>query len=81
MLVAVVSAIVHIVVDGKGANDIFCVREDCVFGWMGHRWLQTILLFSLVVSICIAGYNYSVRQFCNTICASNTPNELNTFYL
>jgi hypothetical protein len=60
-MVAFISAIVHLFVDKKGPEYIFCTQEDCVFGWMDPKWLQTMLLFSLVVSICIAGYNYSVR--------------------
>lgn len=59
-MVAVASAIVHLIVDGKGPEYIFCTREDCVFGWMAPQWLQTMLMFSFVVSVCIAGYNYSV---------------------
>ncbi|CAE7413937.1 unnamed protein product, partial [Symbiodinium microadriaticum] len=61
LLVAAVSAGIHMLVEHKGPEDIFCARIDCVFGWASHQWLLTMAIFALVVATCISGYNYSVQ--------------------
>ena len=45
---------------GQGVG-VFCLAENCIFGWMSKKWLITMLLFGLWVGmVCITGFNYAV---------------------
>lgn len=42
--------------------EIFCTHDNCIFGWMAHKWAAKILLFGLLVGVvCIAGFNYAMQ--------------------
>ncbi len=43
--------------------EVFCRQDHCIFGWTSEKWALKILLFGLWVGVvCIAGFNYSVRD-------------------
>ena len=48
----------------QGGIEIFCLVDNCIFGWLSSRWFTFILLFSIWIGvICMAGFNYAVRDF------------------
>lgn len=66
LIVAICSSIASFLFDGTsdiGTDDIevFCLRDNCIFGWMSSKWIVPILLFGFIVGvICVAGFNYAV---------------------
>lgn len=42
--------------------EIFCLQDNCIFGWMAKKWAAKILLFGLLVGVvCMAGFNYAMQ--------------------
>jgi hypothetical protein len=42
---------------------VFCLDENCVFGWMNRHWIAMMLIFGLTVGvICIAGFTYALQH-------------------
>jgi drug/metabolite transporter (DMT)-like permease len=63
--IVLISTICSLYMDGTPENPvgIFCLQEDCVFGWMNGRWVCLMLIFGLTVGVvCIAGFNYAVQH-------------------
>ena len=62
--VAIFVSIASVVLDDteRGRVGIFCIDENCIFGWVSHTWLLKMLLFGLVIGVvCIAGFNYAIQ--------------------
>jgi drug/metabolite transporter (DMT)-like permease len=50
-----------LVTDGTTHVEVFCLAQNCVFGWFSHKWFLTILFFGIWIGVfCIAGFNYAV---------------------
>jgi drug/metabolite transporter (DMT)-like permease len=53
-----------LVTDGTTHVEVFCLAENCIFGWFSHKWFLTILFFGIWIGVfCIAGFNYAVSSF------------------
>eukprot|EP01038_Epipyxis_sp_PR26KG_P013335 gene13335-17884_t len=66
---AVLSSIASILFESSnidpisGNLDLFCVTDNCVFGWVSKKWMVRMLLFGLVIGVvCFAGFNYAMQH-------------------
>lgn len=69
-VVAIMSSIASLALEGgnvlssasaKHGIEVFCLQENCIFGWMSERWAFKVVMFGLFVGvICVAGFNYAV---------------------
>eukprot|EP01038_Epipyxis_sp_PR26KG_P007676 gene7676-10445_t len=66
---AVLSSIASILFESSnidpisGNLDLFCVTDNCVFGWVSKKWIIRMLIFGLVIGVlCIAGFNYAMQH-------------------
>ena len=60
-VVAVIASIGSVFFE-LGTDRIFCMDDNCLFGWASNKWLVFMLLFGLYVGlICIAGFNYAMQ--------------------
>jgi drug/metabolite transporter (DMT)-like permease len=47
--------------DGTTHVEVFCLAENCIFGWFSKKWFVTILFFGMWIGVfCAAGFNYAV---------------------
>jgi drug/metabolite transporter (DMT)-like permease len=55
-----------LVTDGSTHVEVFCLAENCIFGWFTKKWFLTILVFGIWIGVFyVAGSNYAVRKvFC-----------------
>jgi drug/metabolite transporter (DMT)-like permease len=53
-----------LVTDGTTHVEVFCLAQNCIFGWFSKKWFVTILFFGIWIGVfCIAGFNYAVSVF------------------
>lgn len=70
-VVAVMSSLASLALEGgnvlssasaqHGGIQVFCLQENCIFGWASSKWWLMVMLFALWVGVvCVAGFNYAV---------------------
>jgi drug/metabolite transporter (DMT)-like permease len=52
-----------LVTDRATHVEVFCLADNCIFGWFSHKWSVMILLFGMWIVVCVAGFNYAVSAF------------------
>jgi len=59
VVVIVVSSVCAVVIDDAR---VFCLDDDCLFGWISHRWIKLIVAFGAIVGlICMPALNYAIQ--------------------
>jgi len=42
------------------SSAVFCIDDNCLFGWLATKWLLTMAVFGFVVGVvCVGGFNFS----------------------
>lgn len=60
MVATLASAVALLFEDSMG--HVFCMQENCIFGWVSDEWSLKILFFGLVIGVvCISGFNYAMQ--------------------
>lgn len=75
-MVAMIASVFAIILETDGSSRslaVFCIQENCIFGWLNYHWLPKILLFGLIVGVvCIAGFNYAMQYISPLVFSSVT---------
>ena len=51
-----------LVTDGTTSVSVFCLEDNCIFGWFSQKWFLTILIFGIWIGVfCVSGFNYAVK--------------------